>query len=85
MYCKVGELVSHGRLIRLNHTELWQSRSDNDGIDDDDESVGDDLLTPGADIRKLYEDPDQNTNRYRSGGGSWLLRTGSLGEKLGVH
>ena len=70
--------------------ELWQSRSD-DGMDDD-EIVGDDLLTPGADARKLYENLDQlergNGNKNK-GGGSWLLRTGfgrnggSLGEKLG--
>lgn len=58
--------------------------------------MGDDLLTPSADARKLYENLDQledngkrNGNRNKSGGGSWLLRTGfgrtggSLGEKLG--
>jgi hypothetical protein len=57
---------------------------------DDDEVIGDDLLTPGAGARKLYEniDPlDALGNINKSGGGSWLLRTGlggnSLGEKLG--
>lgn len=57
---------------------------------DDDEIIGDDLLTPGAGARKLYEniDPlDALGNINKSGGGSWLLRTGlggnSLGEKLG--
>jgi len=87
----IGELVSHRRLIRLNHTELWQSRSDFGMEDDEDEIVGDDLLTPGADARKLYENLDeleQGVNRNKGGGGSWLLRTGfgnggSLGEKLG--
>ena len=82
----IGELVSNGRLHRMNHTELWQSRSDNE-LDDDDETVGDDLLTPSLDARKLYEDLDElergnrNGNKNK-GGGSWLLR-GSLGEKLG--
>lgn len=76
--------------LDTHHRELWQSRSD-DGMDDD-EIVGDDLLTPGADARKLYENLDQlergNGSRNK-GGGSWLLRTGfgrnggSLGEKLG--
>ena len=81
----------HCSVVRINpisstfSSELWQSRSDHD-IDDDDESVGDDLLTPGADVRKLY-DEQQNGHRHKSGGGSWLLRTGfgggNLGEKLG--
>ncbi|KAL7537853.1 hypothetical protein ACHAXR_008127 [Thalassiosira sp. AJA248-18] len=92
----IEELVSHGRLITMNHTELWQSRSDSGMDDDDDEIVGDDLLTPSADAGKLYENLDQleggmnrNGNKNKSGGGSWLLRTGfgrnggSLGEKLG--
>ncbi|KAL7545418.1 hypothetical protein ACHAWF_008766 [Thalassiosira exigua] len=89
----ISELVTNRRLIRLNHTELWQSRSDS-GMDDDDEIVGDDLLTPSADAKKLYENLDQlerglNKNGNKSGGGSWLLRAGfgrnggSLGEKLG--
>jgi hypothetical protein len=65
---------------------LWQSRSD-DGEDDDE--VGDDLLTPGADARKLYENLDwsDSWNRNKGVGGSWLLRQGlggnSFGEKLG--
>jgi len=90
----IGELVSNGRLVSLNHTDLWLSRSDT-GMDDD-EIVGDDLLTPSADARKLYENLDElepgmsrNGNKNKGGGGSWLLRTGfgrnggSLGEKLG--
>ena len=83
----IDELVSHGRLVRLNHTELWQSRSDNGMGDDEDEIVGDDLFTPSAPLeaRRLYENLDElerGTNRNRnkinpnSGGGSWLLRTG---------
>lgn len=76
----------HSKTVR----DLWQSRSDYGPDDDEDEIV--DLLTPGADARKLYEDLDQmnkSGNRKKSGGGSWLLRTGfgmsggSLGEKLG--
>lgn len=89
----ISELVSHARLIPMNHTLLWSGQSDS--IDDDDESVGDDLLTPSADARKLYENLDQleggkvRRNGNGGGGGSWLLRTGfgrnggSLGEKLG--
>eukprot|EP00970_Alexandrium_tamarense_P002947 scaffold427_cov103-Alexandrium_tamarense.AAC.2 len=85
----IDELISHGRLIRLNHTDLWQSRA-SDGMDDDDEIIGDDLFTPSADARKLYEnldelEPGMNRNDKKrrrqsyeqaSGGGSWLLRTG---------
>ena len=90
----IGELVSNARLIPMNHTQLW-SPGQSDSFDDDDESVGDDLLTPSADARKLYENLDQlekgSVRRHGNGGGggSWLLRTGfgrnggSLGEKLG--
>uniref|UniRef100_A0A7S2PLR3 Uncharacterized protein n=1 Tax=Skeletonema marinoi TaxID=267567 RepID=A0A7S2PLR3_9STRA len=91
----IGELVSNARLIPMNHTQLWSGQSDSLD-DDDDESVGDDLLTPSADARKLYENLDQlerggkvRRNGNGGGGGSWLLRTGfgrnggSLGEKLG--
>lgn len=74
--------------IDKSNRELWRSRSDY-GMDDD-EIVGDDLLTPGAGARKLYEniDPLEALGKInKSGGGSWLLRTGlgggSLGEKLG--
>jgi hypothetical protein len=74
--------------IDKSNRELWRSRSDY-GMDDD-EIVGDDLLTPGAGARKLYENIDPLEalgNINKSGGGSWLLRTGlgggSLGEKLG--
>lgn len=74
----------------ISCSELWQSRSDN-GNGDEDEIVGDDLLTPSADARKLYEDLDrlERGTNLKSGGGSWLLRTGfgrnggSLGETLG--
>lgn len=90
----IGELVSNARLIPMNHTQLWSGNSDSLD-DDDDESVGDDLLTPSADARKLYENLDQlergkvRRNGHGGGGGSWLLRAGfgrnggSLGEKLG--
>ena len=87
----IEELMSSGRLITMNHTELWQSRPSN-GVYDDDDDIGDDLLTPSADAKKLYEnldDPERGNKRNKSGGGSWLLRTGfgrnggSIGEKLG--
>ena len=89
----IDELVSSGRLICLNHTDLWQNQPDDD-LDDDE--IGDDLFTPSADARKLYQNVDQPDRKHpksathlqNSGGGSWLLRTGfgnggSLGEKLG--
>jgi hypothetical protein len=95
----IDELLSSGRLICLNHTDLWQNQPGNDFDHDD---IGDDLFTPSADARKLYQNLDLvergmrkgskklNAQIYaqNSGGGSWLLRTGfgnggSLGEKLG--
>lgn len=79
----------HFRVYR-KFRELWQSRSEY-GIDDDE--VGDDLLTPGAGAKRLYENLDRlergmdSLSRNKGGGGSWLLRQGlgggSLGEKLG--
>lgn len=81
----IEELISSGRLICLNHTDLWQNQQDND-IDDDD--IGDDLFTPSANAGKLYQKSNGLTYPQNTGGGSWLLRTGfgnggSLGEKLG--
>jgi len=89
------ELQSSGRLQKMNHTYLWKMDSGND-IDDDDEAIGDDILTPSGDVRKLYENnndnkkkPNDRRNGGNNGGGSWLLRQslgmgGSLGEKIGV-
>ena len=94
----IDELVTNRRLIKLNHTFLWKLGSHMDE-DDENESIGDDLLTPSADVRKLYEnvedtskiDTAKNNERRNGnnvGGGSWLLRQtlgkgGSLGEKIG--
>ena len=87
----IEDLQSNGRLLKMNHTQLW--KSDPAALDEDEEeSIGDDLLTPSGDARKLYE-KRRNVNDRRNGaslgGGSWLLRQslgmgGSLGEKLGV-
>jgi hypothetical protein len=86
----IDDLVSHGRLIRLNHTDLWQSQSNNNI--DDDEIIGDDLFTPSGDAKRLYQNIDQRKSIIptyaQNSGGSWLLRTGfgnggSIGEKLG--
>ncbi len=93
----IEELQSNGRLQKMNHTQLWKSDTDKNS-DEDDEEIGDDLLTPSGDVRKLYEKnkhKQRNHNERRNGvnhgggGGSWLLRQslgmgGSLGEKIGV-
>jgi hypothetical protein len=90
------ELYAMGRLQKMNHTDLWKRKPSSCG--EDDEEIGDDLLTPSGDARKLYQDNNNhNHNNHGSsrkngnnnvGGGSWLLRqslgTGSkLGEKIG--
>lgn len=83
----LDELFTAGRLVKMNHTHLWKSGPGLD--DDDDETIGDDLLTPSADARKLYEEErSKRTTREikgprNGGGGSWLLRQASLGEKIG--
>jgi uncharacterized protein YaiL (DUF2058 family) len=90
-------IFSSRRLAKMNHTDLWQDSESTD--EDEDESIGDDLLTPSADAHILYRDADvhyrnrQNGNgkngKVRNGGGgSWLLRQSigkgpSLGEKIG--
>ena len=86
----INELNSVGRLLKMNHTDLWKRKS---SYNDDDDEIGDDLLTPSGDASKLYQNNDRkNGNGKRNGngfgGGSWLLRqslgTGSkLGEKIG--
>lgn len=49
------ELYAMGRLQKMNLTDLWKRKSSSYGEDDDD--IGDDLLTPSADARKLvYQD-----------------------------
>lgn len=92
----ISELFATRRLEKMNHTHLWKSGAGFD--DDDDEGIGDDLLTPSADARKLYRTlPEDlplelktvngNGNGGNGGGGSWLLRQNigkaSLGEKIG--
>ncbi len=91
----IDELISNGRLQKMNHTQLWRSETDS-SYDDEEESIGDDLLTPSGDAKKLYENDNKkkNNNDRRQGtnslgGGSWLLRQslgmgGSLGEKIGA-
>lgn len=92
----LDDLFAHGRLIKMNHTHLWKSGVGFD--DDEDESIGDDLLTPSADVSRLYSEypgktyqPLERRNgngNGNGGGGSWILRQsigkgGSLGEKIG--
>jgi hypothetical protein len=85
---------SSRRIAKLNHTDLWQ---DSEFDDEDDESIGDDLLTPSADAFRLYQDESLGTDKKsmrqsgvakRRGGGSWILRQTigkgpSIGEKIG--
>lgn len=81
----IEELIVSRRLVPLNHTDIWQFQDDNQ----DDDEIGDDLFTPSADAKKLYQNLDRlegsiNASRrtrtqshpQNSGGGSWLLRTG---------
>eukprot|EP00979_Chaetoceros_neogracilis_P016776 scaffold9379_cov123-Chaetoceros_neogracile.AAC.1 len=86
----IEELNSVGRLLKMNHTDLWKRKS---SYSDEDDEIGDDLLTPSGDASKLYENLQRNNGNGKRngngfGGGSWLLRqslgTGSkLGEKIG--
>jgi hypothetical protein len=92
------ELYAMGRLQKMNHTDLWKRKASSYG-EDDDEEIGDDLLTPSGDARKLYQDNayhrnnnNNNNNNGASrrngnnnvGGGSWLLRQSlGTGSKLG--
>ena len=86
----IDELVGNGRLSKMNHTELWRAQGD---ASHDEEHIGDDLLTPSGDARKLYEEKyirkrKAANNGGNVGGGSWLLRQtigkgASLGVKLG--
>lgn len=85
---------SSRRIAKMNHTYLWQ---DTEMDNDDDESIGDDLLTPSIDAHKLYQDFDnrekststeKQTKVRNGGGGSWILRQTlgkgpSIGEKIG--
>lgn len=66
-------VFSSGRIIRLNHTDLWRGNGGMDEEDDDDEL-------------ELSSDADPNGRKRKNGNngssGSWLLRNG-LGEKIG--
>jgi hypothetical protein len=68
-------LFLSGRLVKLNHTDLWK----NGGMDADDDDYDDDELAN-------FSDGDGDSNRKRRNGngqsGSWFLRHG-FGEKIG--
>jgi hypothetical protein len=72
-------LVSSGRLVKLNHTELWRNAAD-----EEDEADDDDWLSPKKDDSiDALSSPDRRRKRSINGGsGSRWLRNG-LGEKLG--
>lgn len=65
-------LLSSGRLLRLNHTDLWKKNPSMEDDDDDDELSG----PRDNDLANLKKRNGSN------GSGNWLLRQG-LGEKLG--
>ena len=70
-------LISSHRLIKLNHTDLWQADANLDDDDDPDDFLDDDGEAGGKKQRN-------NGNN----GGSWLLRQSigskqTLGEKIG--
>lgn len=91
----IDELVASGRLVLLNHTQLWQASP---GAEDesDDEEIKDDIFS-GADFADIYQSTgskisvskkkksefrDEKRNRNgRATSGSWLLRQ-SLGRGL---
>lgn len=93
----IEDLVDSGRLIMLNHTQLWQRQKDDlDGIGD---NMDEDELAGGLD-NALSSPPDGRTQdgtgaaiekKYknsRGSSGSWFLRQSlgrglSLGEKIG--
>lgn len=90
-------MLSTRRLTKMNHTDLWKERQNDEDEDEEDESIGDDLFTPSANAHRLYQNPTsvaKNGNgngkngKKNGGGGSWLLRQSigsgrSLGEKIG--
>lgn len=65
-------LFSSGRLIKLNHTDLWKNNGAIDDEDDDDE-----LSSPSD-----FDSSGRRRRNGNGGSGNWLLRHG-LGEKIG--
>jgi hypothetical protein len=73
-------LFSTGRLMKMNHTDLWGEIEE-----DEEESLGDDLGSSMSDDEGFNRKRNRNNGK---GGGSWLLRqslgsSSSLGEKIG--
>ena len=89
-------MISTRRLVKMNHTDLWQE-SEDEVQEGEEESIGDDLFTASANVHRLYQgSPSLSKNgngvakngKKGGGGGSWLLRQRiggprSLGEKIG--
>jgi len=76
-------LISSHRLVKLNHTDLWQSEAEDD--DDPDEFLADDDDDDDDFGSKRQRNKD---NTGGSNGGNWLLRQSigskqTLGEKIG--
>jgi hypothetical protein len=67
-------MFGSGKLVRLNHTDLWRNNVDLD----DDEYEDDELV----DRRKVDTNGRKRRTNGDEGSGNWLLRYG-LGEKIG--
>eukprot|EP00934_Nitzschia_sp_Nitz4_P008798 Nitzschia sp. Nitz4//scaffold2_size372955//195806//198219//NITZ4_000431-RA/size372955-snap-gene-0.90-mRNA-1//-1//CDS//3329546802//8788//frame0 len=71
-------VFSTGRLHKLNHTLLWDEATADDNDEDDDEVIGEDILSPGG-YHKLFAeglsgDAKSSSRPKNTGSGSWLLR-----------
>ena len=63
----IDMMLSTRRLISMNHTHLWREESE----DDEEETIGDDLFTPSANARSLYQDSTNGRwNEKVNGNGS---------------
>ena len=91
----IDDLVDSGRLIMLNHTQLWQRQKDDfDGIKDnvDEDELAGGLangLSSSSDARMSDSVTVEKKDKHsRGSSGSWFLRQSlgrglSLGEKIG--
>lgn len=84
----LDDLFSSGRILKLNHTDLW--RQDLDATEDEDDDIGSEILNSSTNGKQSNENKTFGNEKRGNGaaGGSWLLRqsigTGvSLGEKIG--
>jgi hypothetical protein len=67
-------MFGSGKLVKLNHTDLWRNNVDLDDDDDEDDEL--------VDRRKVETNGRKRRTSGDEGAGNWLLRYG-LGEKIG--